>query len=364
MTAKRILCLVAALLLVPAIAAADDLSATLTGGGGAGLASIVTGSGTVSYAIFTNGIGTITGAEIRQGNSTFVNLNPAGGSASAAGSVATGANLATLNANPGNFSVRVTGTGGTISGPLANAGAGDPGEPTEEPGTLAVAQADYTALERDGEVTVMVTRTGGTDGAVSVAYATGDGTATAGDDYTAAAGTLNWADGDGAPKMVVIDVTDDAAAEDAESFTFNLSNPTGDAALGAATATVTILDNDTPCVEDANTLCLNDGRFEVTSAYDATNIDQSGDGTAIPLPGREDTGLFWFFNQANVEIVVKVLNGCAVNNHYWVFAGGLTNVQVDLQVRDTESGLIALYENPANTAFQPIQDTEAFATCP
>ena len=91
MNIKRLFCLVAALLLVPAVAAADDLSATLAGGGGSGIASIVTGDGTVSYAIVTNGIGNVTGAEIRQGAGAFVNLDPPGGGASAAGVVHTAA---------------------------------------------------------------------------------------------------------------------------------------------------------------------------------------------------------------------------------------------------------------------------------
>jgi hypothetical protein len=62
--------------------------------------------------------------------------------------------------------------------------------------------------------------------------------------------------------------------------------------------------------------------------------------------------------------VIKVLNGCGVNNNYWVFAGGLTNVQVMLTVTDTQTGSVRTYTNPINTAFLPIQDTGAFATCP
>jgi len=361
MTVKRFFCLVAALLLVPAVAAADDLSATLSGAGNAqGLASIVTGSGPVSYSILTNGIGNITDAEIRQGATVFVDLNASSGSGAAAGSVATGANLAMLNSNPGNFSVRVTGTGGTVEGPLASAG-GSTG-PTTNPGTLGFSAGDATGLERDGTVTLMVTRTGGTDGAVSVDYATMDGTATAGADYTAANGTLNWADGESAAKMIQLTIADDGDAEPAETLSVELSNATGDAAIGLAAATVTILDNDTPCVADAKTLCLQQGRFEVTTQW-ATTQGTSGTGDAGDL-GLTDTGYFTFFNVNNVEMVVKVLNACSFADRYWVFAGGLTNVEVELVVRDSETGLVKVYENPQSTPFQPIQDTGAFATCP
>jgi hypothetical protein len=115
-----------------------------------------------------------------------------------------------------------------------------------------------------------------------------------------------------------------------------------------------------PCTPDANSLCLNNGRFRVTAAWQTAT--SSGAGTAIP--GTSDTGQFWFFSSQNVEMVVKVLNGCGFNQRYWVFAGGLTNVQVVLTVTDMANGTVKTYTNPANTAFQPIQDTGAFATCP
>jgi hypothetical protein len=117
-----------------------------------------------------------------------------------------------------------------------------------------------------------------------------------------------------------------------------------------------------PCVADATTLCLRNGRYRVTGQW-ATDQGTSGDAMAESL-GLSDTGYFWFFNSNNVEMVVKVLNGCPVNGRYWVFAGGLTNVQVEMQVCDTQEGVQATYSNPQSKPFQPIQDTGAFATCP
>jgi hypothetical protein len=64
-----------------------------------------------------------------------------------------------------------------------------------------------------------------------------------------------------------------------------------------------------------------------------------------------------------VETVVKVLDACSFNQRFWVYAGGLTNVQVTLTVTDTVKGVVKTYTNPQGTAFQPIQDTNAFATC-
>ncbi len=72
-----------------------------------------------------------------------------------------------------------------------------------------------------------------------------------------------------------------------------------------------------------------------------------------------DTGHFWFFDPANVEMVVKVLYACTVNGKFWVFAGGLTDVGVVWTVTDTHTGLIKTYVNPSGTAFAPVQDTSA-----
>ncbi len=81
------------------------------------------------------------------------------------------------------------------------------------------------------------------------------------------------------------------------------------------------------------------------------------------MPLTSDSGYFWFFNSANIELVVKVLDACTVNDHYWVFAGGLTNVEVVLTVTDTNTGAQQVYTNPLGTAYVPLQDTGAFE-CP
>ncbi|MGB7923587.1 MAG: Calx-beta domain-containing protein [Pyrinomonadaceae bacterium] len=125
-----------------------------------------------------------------------------------------------------------------------------------QPGTLQFDSATYSAGEGDGTVTLNVTRTGGSDGAVSVQYATADGSATsgAGNDYTGQSGTLNWANGDTASKPITITLLEDATFEGSESFTVTLNTPTGGATLGTpSTATVTINDNDA-----APTFSIND----------------------------------------------------------------------------------------------------------
>jgi hypothetical protein len=89
---------------------------------------------------------------------------------------------------------------------------------------------------------------------------------------------------------------------------------------------------------------------------------QAGQAQVVAL--TTDTAYMWFFSSANVEVLIKVLDGCGLGDHYWVFAGGLTNVKVVMTVTDTQTGVRKIYTNPPSTSFQPIQDVAAFAACP
>jgi hypothetical protein len=115
------------------------------------------------------------------------------------------------------------------------------------PGLLNFSAADTTVDEAGPTATVTVTRSGGSIGAVSVTYNATTGTATAGQDFTVATGTLNWAAGDVAPKTFTIPITNDSLVEPDETINLVLSNPTGGAGLGEdSEATATIIDNDGP----------------------------------------------------------------------------------------------------------------------
>ena len=81
-------------------------------------------------------------------------------------------------------------------------------------------------------------------------------------------------------------------------------------------------------------------------------------------PGQERRlGLFTFFAPDNWELLVKVLDGCAVNDRYWVFAAATTDVEVRLQVTDTGSGTVREYSSPLGST-AAITDTGTFASCP
>jgi hypothetical protein len=101
------------------------------------------------------------------------------------------------------------------------------------------------------------------------------------------------------------------------------------------------------------------GRFRLLA-----NWQTAGDaGDAVPLPLTVDTAAFWFFRPDNLELMVKVLDGCQANQRFWVFAAGLTDVGVELTVEDTVAGVSRSYPNAGGAAFPPVQDTAHFSTC-
>ncbi len=113
------------------------------------------------------------------------------------------------------------------------------------------------------------------------------------------------------------------------------------------------------CAVSDTTLCLNGGRFQVKATWNTGTAS----GTAHAVSLGETTGRFWFFDEDNTEVVVKVLDACAAFQKHWVFASGLTNVEVLLEVTDTETGEVRAYYNPRGEIFAPIQDVDAFG-CP
>lgn len=143
------------------------------------------------------------------------------------------------------------------------------------PGTLQFSQATYSVNEGNVTAQITVTRTSGSDGAVSVSYATSNGSASAGSDYAAASGTLSWANGDGAPKTFDITIQDDAAVEGNETVALTATNATGGATLGSqATTTLTIADNDSAPVPQPGTV-----QFAAASA----SIDENGGSVTLIL---------------------------------------------------------------------------------
>jgi subtilisin family serine protease len=125
----------------------------------------------------------------------------------------------------------------------ANGGGGGPGG---NPGELQFSAASYSVGEGTATLSITVSRTNGSNGDVSVDYATSDGSAAAGQDYLATSGTVTFLDGE-TTQSFAVGIIDDADYEGDETFAAVLSNATGGALLGNLdAATITITDNDAP----------------------------------------------------------------------------------------------------------------------
>jgi len=102
-------------------------------------------------------------------------------------------------------------------------------------------------------------------------------------------------------------------------------------------------------------LCVAGNRFRAQVTWKSGAL--GGAAQAVPLSG--DTGYFWFSDPANVELMVKVLDGRTVNGNFWVFYGALSNLEYTLTITDTATGAVKTYSNPSGQ-FASVGDTVAF----
>jgi hypothetical protein len=108
----------------------------------------------------------------------------------------------------------------------------------------------------------------------------------------------------------------------------------------------------------SSTLLLH-GRFEATVSWRAFD-GSSGVGHVVPGSSQE-SGLFWFFGPGNWELLVKVLDACAVNGHFWVLGAGGTNVEFTVEIEDVLTHQTWTYTNPSGHPAGSFFDTAAFA---
>ena len=153
--------------------------------------------------------------------------------------------------------------------------------PPPMPGVLQFDPDVYTVAESDGLVELIVTRTGGTDGAASVAFEVIGDTAELGIDFALTepvSGTLDWPAGDGTSRTITVDVASDALVEGSEEFTVSLSTFTGSAAGSVTTAMVKLMDSTVPTPD---TVVFADDNIEVTedAGFVSLTVQRVGTGT-------------------------------------------------------------------------------------
>ena len=107
------------------------------------------------------------------------------------------------------------------------------------------------------------------------------------------------------------------------------------------------------CAAETTALCLMGGRFRVTADF----VDYSGAagyGQAVAL--TSDTGYFWFFDAANVEVFAKMVSFCGSGGNVAVYVNGLTDLGVSIHVTDLLDGTTKVYSNPRGQGFTLLRD--------
>lgn len=174
---------------------------------------------------------------------------------------------------------------------------------------LLFTNASVSVIEGTPTLQVIVARGGNAAGVglITVDYATADGTAKAGLDYTAVSGTLNFPEGT-FQKTITIPIVDDQIREGSEQFSISLSNPTGEVDLAnPSTLTLTIVDNEVQLVTENDTdraIALNT-TSQVAGPFSLTT--ESNFGTDL----RTRVSLFVYdlqFNQGTPLISVEAID--------------------------------------------------------
>ena len=115
------------------------------------------------------------------------------------------------------------------------------------------------------------------------------------------------------------------------------------------------------CVDAGTVICLGHKRFQIEVEWHDYQ-GRRGSGHAYPL--TDDSGLFWFFTDTNLEFLVKVVNACTGFSRHWVYAAATTDVEYTLKATDMSTGRSRTYFNPLGRRSAAITDSNAFSTCP
>jgi hypothetical protein len=119
------------------------------------------------------------------------------------------------------------------------------------------------------------------------------------------------------------------------------------------------------CVPDDDTLCIDnqpgDHRFKVEIQYATSRGGGlSGNAHSVPLTdkGIRRGGLFWYFGADNPELLLKVLDGCPINGHFWIYYSAGTDVGTTVRVTDTVTGRQFVRAHPDGTPVPTVQNAD------
>jgi hypothetical protein len=166
-----------------------------------------------------------------------------------------------------NFTIKLAAPSGAALGTPSAATATLMGSAAASPGAIALSAATYGINQSSGTLTVTATRTGGSTGAVTVAYATANGTAATGKDYTAKSGTLSWASADTAAKTFTVPISNTTPFTGTRTFAVALSGVTGGATLASPSSAIASITGS--AVASAGNCAQNSTSYTTTGAYDS-----------------------------------------------------------------------------------------------
>lgn len=186
----------------------------------------------------------------------------------------------------------------------------------EGPPSLVV--TDVAGAEASGTLSFSVMLTNASGTTVSVDYATADGSAIAGSDYTATSGTLTFTPGQ-TSKTVPATIINDALAEDDETFTLNLSNATGGIAIADPQGVGTIVNDDLDPTVSVGNASVVEGDIGTTTL-------------SLPVTLSGPSGREVDVDYATSDGTATAGSDYTATSGTLVFAAGETSKQIDVTV--------------------------------
>lgn len=118
------------------------------------------------------------------------------------------------------------------------------------------------------------------------------------------------------------------------------------------------------CISDSTHLCLTDDRFRVSMMWTNPSTLVTQPAHALALASADETGLFYFDNNDNIEMTVKVHRACGLTNNFWIFAAPTTTLEFTITVTDTLTSESHSYHKPRTAPSMLITDFDNFYNCP
>lgn len=201
-------------------------------------------------------------------------------------------------------------------------------------GRFALSATTYSAKQNVGSLTITVDRTGSSSGWAAVAYATANGSAAAGTDYTAKKGELTWANGDASPKTFTIPISNAKPFTGAKTLAVALAGPQGALLLqGSTSAIVTISGDATTPAQPAT--------GSATLSWSPPTLETNG----APITGLAGFNIYYGNSPTTLTRVVAVNSPTASSYQIsslaagtWYFAIAAYNEQA---VESPRSGVVS-----------------------